>query len=137
MSFEDILSENLSERRGESKSEVIINTVINLLRKKKIEKGNRLASLNSLAALCSISANTVVKAYDELKLRGIIEAIFGEDVGIISYNDTELKDIIEGGITVISADFAKMGQLAADFVLQEGKSKQEIVPTEVILRSSL
>ena len=340
MSLEDILLDNLSERRGESKSEVIIKTVIKLVRDKELNKGDKLPSLKSVASLCGISANTVVKAYDELKRRGILEAVFGqgfyiatdsvdqeynvfllfdelnmfkeelynefkrnidgegridmyfhhfnnkqftqlisenrdrythyvimslmgvdnswiekyisprhllildskpwnnalnfvtqdldggtyaglstvkerikkytsfnyifppaiieeagnlvkrgflrfckengvfhdiiydfqpdritkgevyliardkdlvkiikearrkgmvvgEDIGVISYNETELKEIIEGGITVISTDFTRMGQLAADFVRGKREVKQETIPTEVILRSSL
>ena len=42
----------------------------------------------------------------------------GEDIGIISYNDTPLKDLL--GITVISTDFKKMGTAAAQ-VIMEGK----------------
>jgi len=39
----------------------------------------------------------------------------GEDVGIISYNDTPLKELL--GITVISTDFQKMGAAAAKMIL--------------------
>ena len=39
----------------------------------------------------------------------------GEDIGIISYNDTPLKALL--GITVISTDFQKMGEAAADMIL--------------------
>nr|WP_298999911.1 GntR family transcriptional regulator [uncultured Allomuricauda sp.] len=42
---------------------------------------------------------------------------FGEDVGIISYNDTPLKELL--GITVISTDFTKMGTEAAKMILQD------------------
>jgi len=41
----------------------------------------------------------------------------GEDIGIISYNDTPLKDLL--GITVISTDFKKMGATAADMILNK------------------
>jgi DNA-binding transcriptional regulator YhcF (GntR family) len=60
----------------------------------------------------------------------------GEDVGIISYNDTPMKQIVGGGITVISINFELMGELAAEFV----KNKQKIakvLPTSLILRDSL
>ncbi len=60
----------------------------------------------------------------------------GVDVGILSYNDTPMKQIVEGGITVISTDFVKMGVLAAGFV----KTRQniaEVLPTSLILRESL
>ena len=60
----------------------------------------------------------------------------GKDVGVISYNDTPMKQIVGGGITVISTDFEKMGQQAAEFV----KNKQkigEVMATSLILRDSL
>ena len=39
----------------------------------------------------------------------------GEDIGIISYNDTPLKALL--GITVVSTDFQKMGAAAANMIL--------------------
>jgi len=41
----------------------------------------------------------------------------GKDIGIISYNDTPLKDLL--GITVISTDFKKMGATAAEMILNK------------------
>lgn len=60
----------------------------------------------------------------------------GKDFGIISYNDTPMKEIVEGGVTVISTDFKKMGEQAAQFVINKQKL-QEILPTTLILRNSL
>lgn len=60
----------------------------------------------------------------------------GKDFGVISYNDTPMKEIVEGGITVISTDFRKMGEQAAEFVKNKQKL-QEILPTSLILRKSL
>jgi len=40
----------------------------------------------------------------------------GKEIGIISYNDTMLKEIIEGGITTISTDFKKMGETLAKMI---------------------
>jgi DNA-binding transcriptional regulator YhcF (GntR family) len=60
----------------------------------------------------------------------------GKDFGVISYNDTPMKEIVEGGITVISTDFRKMGELAAEFVKNKQKL-QEILPTSLVLRNSL
>jgi DNA-binding LacI/PurR family transcriptional regulator len=44
--------------------------------------------------------------------------VIGKDVGIISYNETPLKEILLDGITVISTDHAKMGELAAQLILE-------------------
>ena len=46
----------------------------------------------------------------------------GKDIGIISYNDTPLKDLL--GISCISTDFQLMGETAAYMIL---KKKQEKV----------
>lgn len=40
-----------------------------------------------------------------------------EDVGILSYNDTALKEVLAEGISVITTDFKKMGRLAAQSIL--------------------
>ena len=37
----------------------------------------------------------------------------GNDFGIISYNDTLLKEVLAGGITTLSTDFTKMGRTMA------------------------
>lgn len=42
----------------------------------------------------------------------------GHDIGIVSYNETALKKIAMGGISVISTDFAAMGEGIADMILQ-------------------
>ncbi len=44
----------------------------------------------------------------------------GEDIGIISYNDTPLKALL--GITVISTDFQKMGTAAAEMILHNKRA---------------
>jgi len=49
------------------------------------------------------------------------ELILGKDIGIISYNETPLKELL--GITVISTDFKAMGESAAYMVLKNKKEK--------------
>lgn len=46
----------------------------------------------------------------------------GTDLGIISYNETPLKKIAANGISVISTDFAKMGNLVAQMVISKQKA---------------
>lgn len=43
----------------------------------------------------------------------------GKDVGIISYNETPLKEILLNGITVISTDHECMGRTAAQLILDQ------------------
>lgn len=60
----------------------------------------------------------------------------GEDVGVLSYNDTPLKEIVAGGISVVSIDFYGLGVRAGQHVL-DPRPVHETVPTRLILRSSL
>lgn len=60
----------------------------------------------------------------------------GLDVGLISYNDTAVKEILEKGITVISTDFEAMGSTVAN-VIKSKKPVFERNPTKVIVRHSL
>ena len=40
----------------------------------------------------------------------------GREFGIISYNDTTLKEILAGGIATLSTDFRKMGKTMASLL---------------------
>lgn len=58
----------------------------------------------------------------------------GKEIGIISYNETPLKELL--GITVISTDFRIMGETAAKMILNKTKDKIK-VPFNFIERDSL
>ena len=60
----------------------------------------------------------------------------GKNIGIISYNETPLKRFVLDGITTISTDFKKMGEMAADSVLNNSNQHIE-VPFALTLRNSL
>ena len=49
----------------------------------------------------------------------------GREVGIISYNESPLKEILLDGITVISTDFARMGRDAARMILDRTVEHRE------------
>jgi len=60
----------------------------------------------------------------------------GDNIGILSYNETPMKEIIRNGITVVSADFVKMGQSISQFINTRKPTTEVFVP-EIILRKSL
>ncbi|MGV3763720.1 GntR family transcriptional regulator [Parapedobacter sp.] len=60
----------------------------------------------------------------------------GKDIGLISYNDTAVKEILEDGITVISTDFEAMGK-AVSYAIVNRKTVVQRNPTQVIVRNSL
>ncbi len=60
----------------------------------------------------------------------------GTEIGILSYNDTPMKEIVSSGITVISPDFKEIGKKAALFVSKKQKIYEQI-PIRLIVRGSL
>ena len=60
----------------------------------------------------------------------------GKDVGIVSFNDTVLKEVVAGGITIISTDFQLMGQTLARMI-QDRSSEKIRNHSSLIRRNSL
>ena len=62
---------------------------------------------------------------EELDLVNLVNQIrhdeweIGKDIGVISYNETPLKELL--GITVISTDFKAMGETVAEMILENKK----------------
>ncbi len=95
-----------------------------------------------------IESNTPVKAgeayivIEETDLVNLVKncrnkgLVIGKDVGIVSYNETLLKEILLDGITVISTDHEQMGITAARMIQEK---RRELVknPFKLILRNSL
>ncbi len=60
----------------------------------------------------------------------------GKEIGIISYNETPLKQFILNGITTLSTDFKLMGEYAAASILNNSQARLE-VPFYTVLRPSV
>jgi DNA-binding transcriptional regulator YhcF (GntR family) len=60
----------------------------------------------------------------------------GKDIGIISFNETPLKEILAGGIATISTNFEIMGSTTATLILEKQRIKIKN-PFSLIRRSSL
>ena len=80
-----------------------------------------------------VSDRTLAMLLDKASVCNLIP---GQDLGIISYNDTPMKRFVKDGITVLTTDFNKMGEKAAEFVIT-GNKMREIVETKMIVRASL
>lgn len=74
-----------------------------------------------------IEKNAAYLTIDDNDLVNLVEKAnkqnweIGKDLGILSYNDTPLKKVVAGGITVISTNFEKMGQNIAQLVIDNKK----------------
>lgn len=71
-----------------------------------------------------------------VKLSKIHKLEIGSDIGIVSINDTPLKEVVANGITTISTNFSKMGEILADLILNK-KTEQKENPYSLIVRESL
>ena len=60
----------------------------------------------------------------------------GKDIGLLSYDETPLKEILAGGISVISTDFLKMGETAAEMI-KNRIFKKTANPSLFLARKSL
>ena len=102
----------------------IQNEVIDTLTDRAISKGELYVLLDDKNLI------RIIKRIKEEQLT------LAEDIGIISYNDTLLKEIVEGGITTISTDFNLMGQRLAEMILNSEFAQIEN-PNSLIIRKSL
>lgn len=80
-----------------------------------------------------VSEEDLVPLLEKIMDEGLL---LGKDVGLISYNETPLKKLMLNGLTTVSTNFAKMGRMAADMILNK-KIEQVKVPFSIVLRNSL
>ncbi len=80
-----------------------------------------------------IDDNDLIRLLNVCKSR---KWILGRDIGVISYNETPLKQIIRDGISVISCDFLTLANEMAAFI-KSRKAVQKVIPIEFIKRNSL
>ena len=80
-----------------------------------------------------VSDRTLAKFLDQCHSKNLV---LGEDVGVISYNETPMKKYVKDGITVISTDFELMGKKIAEFV-STGEKVNIVIPTKLTIRKSL
>ncbi|WP_163397509.1 GntR family transcriptional regulator [Flavobacterium fluviatile] len=81
----------------------------------EISAGLEFISKNAYIVIEDNDLVNLVQQTKEKKLK------IGEDIGIVSYNDTPLKVLLD--ITVLSSDFITMGQKAAEAILTKTKEK--------------
>ena len=80
--------------------------------------------------VCDKQLAQLVKAARDQQLK------LGQDVGIVSYNDSVLKEVLAGGITVVTTDHRYMGQRAGEMLLS-GEMSRDKVPFKLISRATL
>ena len=61
----------------------------------------------------------------------------GRDVGVLSYNDTPMKEVTQPGMSVVSIDFEELGRRAARQIIDWQSPRNEFQATRFISRGSL
>lgn len=79
----------------------------------------------------TIEEDDLVNLIDQIRDK---EFALGKEIGVISYNDTPLKELL--GITVISTDFKMMGEITSQMILNKEKGNIKI-PFKFINRDSI
>jgi len=100
------------------------NSIVDSLKDLKIKKGE---------AYMIISENDLIHLLNVCKSNNWK---LGEDVGVLSYNETPLKEVIRDGISVVSCNFEMMADAMSRFI-KEQKSEKTILPIQYIERNSL
>ena len=60
----------------------------------------------------------------------------GKDVGLVAYNDTSVRELMDVGIATISTDYKEMGRSAAKRIL-DPSLPSEFIPTRLKIRPSI
>lgn len=87
-----------------------------------VQYGFEYEIINEVYEDMELKAGDLYISIEESDLVSLIKLVrkssleMGKDVGIICYNDTPLKELL--GITAVSTDFARMGETAADMILE-------------------
>lgn len=90
----------------------------------------------------TITPGTAYFVVDDQDMIYIIEQcnahnyMLAQDVGLLTYNETPVKRVLCGGVTVISTDFVRLGTRVAEYI-HSPKKTQEIIPTKLIIRNTL
>jgi len=101
-----------------ARKNVIQSEVRGMVQASEIRKGD---------AFIVIDDNHLVEIIQAAKEKGWQ---LGEDIGVISYNETNLKSVIGNGITTITTDFGAMGKAMAEMVIS---GKREVVENPFVL----
>ncbi|WP_162055385.1 GntR family transcriptional regulator [Pontibacter pamirensis] len=102
----------------------IEHTVVNSIHQEPISPGT---------AYIVLEESDLAELIKESRAKGLT---LGKDIGLISYNDTPLKNILDNGITVISTDHEGMGETAA-YLMKHKLTEKVHNPFTLIRRHSL
>lgn len=99
----------------------------------EIVQSSELLEINQGDAFINVMEDDLIVVLEKILQKKLT---LGEEVGLISYNETPLKRLLFKGISTISTDFVQMGKTAAELIKNDSKELKEN-PFRLILRASL
>ena len=91
------------------------------------------ATIQSKSIYLLYSDAELISLLKETESRGWLP---GREIGIITYDDTPMKEILAGGISVLTTDFKYMGTVVASFI-NGAPFENRVNPSQFILRKSI
>lgn len=102
----------------------IEHEVVDFLETKSLKKGN------AYFVIMDADLVKILKFIDEKHWK------LGRDIGILAYDETPVREVLAGGITVLSTNFKEMGLTAAQLIKDNSRKIIEN-PCSLIVRNSL
>lgn len=103
------------------------------------------ATVRQLLALPAAQRPTAIFSSQNQLTKGAVKALHGlgvqRDVALVGFDDIEMADVIEPGVTVVAQNAEKLGRYAAELLFErllDGRTEpaRRVVPVELITRGS-
>ncbi len=89
----------------------------------EIHKSINTGNIQKQEAFLILNSQLDVELIELVRIAKMKGCKIGEDIGIISYNESPINEIILNGLTVLSTDFEQMGELVAKMILNKSFKK--------------
>jgi DNA-binding transcriptional regulator YhcF (GntR family) len=126
---------------GDTDFQYIPNNILKGVKKFSLAKHTKLSFITTVSAK-SLRRNEAYLLFSDSEMIKLIKICemkkwkLSKDIGLIAYDETPLREILCGGITVISTDFKAMGKKAAVLILGKELKKSKN-PFTLIKRKTL
>ena len=98
-----------------------------------IEPGFDVDDIQKGHCYLAVSERDLATIINSITNKGLVA---GENIGLLSLDETPLKEVLIGGITTLTTDFRLMGRTAAKLIKQ-GKKERIANPIKVFVRGNL
>lgn len=98
-----------------------------------VEPGFDVEDIQQGHCYLAVSERDLATIINSISSKGLVA---GENIGLLSLDETPLKNVLIGGITTLTTDFHLMGRTAAELI-KKGKKERIANPIKVFVRGNL